>query len=502
MELTSVWKKNTESADYPAQSGNIETDVVIIGGGITGITAAYLLAISGRKSVVLEALRVGQGSTGFSTGNLYATVGSEGMHKIVSGFDQDKLREVVESRGAAVNFIEQAISTHAIDCDFKRVPWSLFNSEGEDQSFVEKEKEAAVSAGLTVTSDISFPAAHGKGFTVPDQAQFDPYTYVVSLAKTISSEHCQIFENSRVTKVEEGNEREKCVVHTENGTVTANLVIMATHTPKGLYMVHTSMGPYREYAVAAKLKGEYPQPGIFWEMKGTEHFSMRVAESPQGPVMLVLGEKHKVGQKENNPECFDRLEKFLRDRFEVDSVAYKWAAQNYTAADGIPFIGMSSGDSKTYIATGFAADGLTYGTLAAMIITDDILGIQNKWAKTYDASRLTPLASAKNFVKENVNVAFEIARDWLTKDEADSFAEVQKCDGKIMNVEGSKHAVHRDENGELHVVSAVCPHMGCIVHFNTAEQTWDCPCHGSRFTTAGDVIEGPAINPLKKINIQ
>ena len=493
----SVWRDEAEQTSYPVLNQHVYADVVIIGGGITGITAAHLLSKAGKSVVVLEARKVGEGSTGFSTGNLYATVGGEGLHAVLNKFGDQKLLEVVESRAAAVDFIAQTISHFHIDCDFKRVPWSLFTAEGGNKSFVEKEKIAAITASLAVSQQVHYPLNVAEGFTVINQAQFNPLKYVVALAAAIQSDSCRIFENTPALEFTEGD---TCTVETAAGKVTASTIIMATHTPKGIYLVHTELGPYREYAVAATLKGEYPEPGIYWEMQETEHYSVRTCDSKEGKLIMALGQMHKVGQMEENLECFEKLESFLKSRFDVDRVVYKWSAQQYKPADSIPYIGISAGDSKTYMATGFGADGLTYGTLAAMIISDDILGRANKWSKTYQATRITPLASASNFLKENANVGYELVKDWL-KTDADSFAEVRTYEGKIMEIDGHKHGVHRDGDGNLHVVSAVCPHMGCIVHWNTAEQSWDCPCHGSRFSKEGEVLEGPAIHALKKIKV-
>lgn len=491
----SVWRDEVEVTSFPQLNGDIEVDVVIVGGGITGITAAYLLSIAGKSVAVIEAGKIGSSSTGFSTGNLYATVGGDGLHKIASKFDDKKLREVVESRADAVNLIEQIVNINGIECDFKRVPWSLFTVDGQSSSFVAKEMEAALKGGLQVMSDVPYIVAPQSGFTVFNQAQFNPLKYVTSLAILTQSENCKIYENTSFLSVEEG---ELCTVETTGGTITTSQVIMATHTPKGIYMVHTNMGPYREYAIAATLNGNYPESGIFWEMQETEHYSIRTYDSKEGRIVMVLGEMHKVGQKEENLECFERLEAFLKKRFDVNSILYKWSAQQYKSSDMIPYIGKSSGDSKTFIATGFAADGLTYGTLAAMIISDAILGKDNQWSKTYDASRLTPIASAPEFIKENLNVAYELVKDWLSSDD-EKISEVRTYEGKILELDGKKYAVHRDGAGMLHILSPVCPHMGCIVHWNTAEQSWDCPCHGSRFSIQGELLEGPAIHGLKKV---
>jgi glycine/D-amino acid oxidase-like deaminating enzyme/nitrite reductase/ring-hydroxylating ferredoxin subunit len=496
MSSFSIWKDKAEETSFSSLNQDITVDVAIVGGGITGLTAAYILSRAGKKVAVLEARKIGEGSTGSSTGNLYCTVGSPGLHNVKSKFDEQKIKEVVESRSAAVDFIEARIKEFSIDCDFHRVPWSLFTEDSGSQSFVEKEKKAAEEAGLIITENISFPLQVKYGFVVENQAQFNPLQYVVSLAKKIKSDDCIIYELTKVDDVEEG---EVCTVTTAGGKVTADHVIMATHSPKGIYAVHMSMGPYREYAVAVKLNGAYPGPGVWWNMLSKEHYSMRTYDTSKGKVLMVLGEMHKVGQKENNHECFENLERYLRERFNVASVEFTWSAQQFKAADGIPYIGLSTGNSKTYIATGFSADGLTYGTLASMIISDKILGIENKWSETYKASRVTPLASAKEFVKENVNVAFEFIKDHLAKKEADEFAEVTIGQGKVMEVDGKKHGVYRDESGRLHVVSAVCTHMGCINHWNEVEKSWDCPCHGSRFSVDGEVLEGPAYVALKKV---
>ncbi|GEO11914.1 FAD-dependent oxidoreductase [Segetibacter aerophilus] len=500
MSSISIWKDKAEETSFSPLRTDITVDVAIVGGGITGLTAAYILSKAGKKVAVLEARKIGEGATGSSTGNLYCTIGSPGLHNVKSKFDEQKIKEVVESRAAAVDFIETVITELNIQCDFKRVPWTLFTEGEAGKSFVEKEMQAAEDAGLTVSKSFAIPLKIETGFTVKKQAQFNPLEYVKALSKKIVSGNCSVYE---LTKVDDVTEGETCTVKTAGGTVTASQVIMATHSPKGIYAVHMNMGPYREYAVGVTLNGSYPADGVWWDWDGVkqEHYSMRTYDTSKGKILMVLGEMHKVGQKEDNHECYDNLEKFLRERYDVRSVEFRWSAQQFKAADGIPYIGLSSGNSKTYIATGFSADGLTYGTLASMIISDEILGKQNKWAKTYDASRVTPLASAKQFIKENVNVAFEFVKDRFTKNEADEFAEVAVGQGKVMEVDGKKCGVHRDASGKLHVVSAICTHMGCINHWNEVEQSWDCPCHGSRFSIDGEVLEGPAYTALKKVMV-
>ncbi|MCU7551984.1 FAD-dependent oxidoreductase [Chitinophagaceae bacterium LB-8] len=498
MDTTPVWKTNAQEIFFPSLANDITVDVAIVGGGITGITAAYLLSSAGKRVVVLESGKIANGSTGHSTGNLYAPVGNDGLHSLKSKWSEDVMRQVVTSRAEAVDFIEATINELNIECDFKRVPWCLFAEKSGNKSYVEAERKMAEKAGLTISNEVPLNLPVETGFSILNQAQFNPLQYTSSLAQKIQSDNCQVYDFTKVTNVKEG---ETCTVETNGGTVTASQVIMATHTPKGIYLVHTSMEPYREYAVAVILNSDYPPPGIFWNMLSTQHYSLRTYDTPDGRMLIVIGESHKVGTREWNNECFQKLEGFLRRKFDVASIEYKWSAQQYRSSDGLPHIGISTGNKKTYIATGFAADGLTYGTLAAMIISDQILERENKWSNTYKAGRLTPVASFTNFVKENVSVGFHLVKDHLTKKEAEQFDQVRSKEGKIMTVDGKKCAVHRDEEGNLHVVSAICTHLGCVVHWNWNEQSWDCPCHGSRFTVDGEVIEGPAIASLKKITI-
>ena len=497
-QILSVFEDTGERRAYAALSSDITVDVAVIGGGITGLTTAYLLAKHGKKVAVLEAHHIGKGSTGNSTGNLYATVGNKGLHAIESKFDADTVRKVVAARAEAVDFIAEIVSQHNIECDFKRVSWNLFSEDDNNKSFIDKERKASKDAGLAVGESVNFPVSVNDGFRIDRQAQFNPYKYVVGLAAAMENENCRIYEETKVSKVEEKDGM--TIVETSGGTVTARHAVMATHTPKGIHILQTLLGPYREYAVAVKLNGEYPPDGTYWDYQKTEHYSMRTYDSVKGKVLLILGETHKVGQKEDNHECFEILENFLRKRFSVASVEYKWAAQQYKPADTLPYIGKSSSDSNVYLATGFSADGLTWGTLAAKIISDSIAGIENQWYETFDSQRHNILKSAGEFIKENMNVAAQYISDIPFKGDVDEFAEISAGDGKVITIDGEKYGAYRDDSGSLHVVSAVCTHMRCIVNWNKSERSWDCPCHGTRFHYDGKVIEGPAYGDLKTLS--
>jgi glycine/D-amino acid oxidase-like deaminating enzyme/nitrite reductase/ring-hydroxylating ferredoxin subunit len=497
MKKTSLWKDDAEASAYPPLQNDLYADVAIVGGGITGLTAAHLLTSAGKSVAVLEAWRVGGGTTGFSTGNLYATV-EERLHKIRSKFGRETAHAVAASRTAAIGHIENLVHRLAIDCDFHRRPWRLISETPQNNRILEKEFHACREAGLDAYLETGAPLPFdiSRALRIENQAQFNPMRYANGLAAEVQQAGGSVFERTPVLRIEEGPPHH---VHTENGTVTADKIIHATHSPKGVRFVHALMGVYREYAIAAKLNSnEYPE-GIFWVMGQPHQHSIRSYTDSRGErYLLVLGEPHKVGHKRDNEGCFGVLESYAGARFDVKSVDYRWSAQNYRSADGLPYIGAADDKAGAYIATGFATDGLTYGTLAAMIISDLILGNENPWAKLYAPRRHNPLKSAGRFLKENVHVFMDYMKDLPYRAEAESVSGIAPGEGKTVVIDGEKFAVYRDEAGVLHQVSAVCTHMKCILNWNKEAKSWDCPCHGSRFTVDGRVIEGPAILGLPK----
>ncbi|HSI76671.1 MAG TPA: FAD-dependent oxidoreductase [Lunatimonas sp.] len=496
--LGTVWGQDSQKPIFNDLKGDLEADVAIVGGGITGISAAYVLSKAGLQVIVLEAGEVGKGTTGFSTGNLYAPVDPR-LFSLDEKHGSETLKEVVASRVAAINFIEDRVDEFGIECDFHRVPWHLFTTPVEENGRGEilKEHRAAVEAGLEVTSRVpaGFPLSVTDIITIPGQAQFDPLVYTRELAANISSRHCQIFENSPVLDI---SDSDPCVLLTDQGTVRAKKVVMATHTPKGIYIVQASMESKREFALAVRLKGPLPPPAIYWHATPSGQYSIRPYQSSEGDFLIVLSRSYTVGKSDQMKTSYQSLEEYVHSRFDVERIDHIWAAQNYRPADHLPYIGRSVGDNNIYIATGFAADGLVYGTTAGLIIGDLIQGKKNRWEQLYDPKRLTPVASAKTFIKENLHVGKELLKDYIFYDRDTELSQLKNGESKLVTVDGEKVAAHRDEMGTLHLVSSICPHMGCIVHWNEVETSWDCPCHGSRFSIDGDVLEGPAYQGLAK----
>lgn len=499
MDRKSLWEGTAEEVTLPKLTQDVEVDVAIVGGGITGITAAQLLAETGKRVAVLEAHRVGGGTTGHSTGNLHAAV-DQHLQKVRKTWGDDVLRAVCRSRQSMIDHIERTVARHSIACGFVRRPHYIFPAEQSEMSTMEKEHEAAVAGGLSasIVDSVPMPMAIGRGLRIDNQAQFQPVSYARLLAKAIESDRCRIYEQ---TKAEEIDAKENLIA-TAGGRVRASKVILATHTPKGFHLVQTELGPYREYGIAVTLDADVDAEGIFWTIEQPMHHSIRSFTANGTKYLLVIGEKHKVGQHDNAEDYYAKLEQYARRHFDVASVAFTWSGQHYHPADEIPFIGQSGTNDDLYIATGFSTSGLLYGPLAASIITDDILGRDNEWAGVYRANRFTPVKSAKDFARENADVAAQYVKDFLRRADVAAAGDVPPGEGRIISIDGKKVALHRSVTDEWTALSPLCTHLGCIVHWNTFEKSWDCPCHGSRFAPDGEVIEGPAITALKRKEIR
>lgn len=501
MWTKSLWNAFSDTTDFPKLQEDVVTDVAIIGGGITGISTGRLLSAQGKKVVIVEERKVGGGTSSHSTGNLYVTV-DRMLTSLRRQYDQDTVKRVVAARKAALDAIEQTVSQYSLDCDFRRCRWILYAADEQYQKKIEKEYLVGKEAGVDVTKvrAAEVPVSVSAAIAIPGQAQFNPMRYVQGLAKAIYGEHCLIYENTRATKIKE--KKDCCEIHTTGGRIKAKYIIHATHTPKGIMLVQTLLGPYREYGIACRLKGKIPPEGTYWgyDHQG-EKFSFRTYQRDHTPFLLVVGKPHKVGQAKSTTAHIKALEQFAHAHFHVQDVVYRWGGQHYRPADLLPYIGRKNRNSRVFIATGYSTDGLVYGVLAGMIIADEISGSTNIWAGLFDSTRHQPVKAAKKFISENTNVAKQYLKNLPGVADVTTFNAIKPGEGKIIEIDGRKLAACRGQDNQLHVRSAVCTHLMCIVKWNNAEQTWDCPCHGSRFAVDGSVLEGPAYHPLPEMKL-
>jgi Rieske Fe-S protein len=282
-------------------------------------------------------------------------------------------------------------------------------------------------------------------------------------------------------------------VHAETGgELHARDVILATHTPIGLRpAIQTRLEPLRSYIIGIRTNDPVGD-ALFWDMDAPYHY-IRLAEDERGPLLIVGGEDHKTGEKRDTQRCLDNLEIYARERFNVKSVDYHWSAQLYDPADGLPYIGKLSG---VYIATGYSGEGLAFGTLAAQMLTEQIAGLHNDCTDILSPGRTKPLASAAGFLSENIGTVAHFVKDRFKKADAKTIGEVPEGEGRICDVEGEICAVYHSADGVYHTLSPVCPHLACLVEWNNSEKSWDCPCHGSRFSATGEVLNGPAVDDL------
>src|SRR5690625_105067 len=494
----SIWKIKSSSQQYACLEHNIETEVAIIGGGITGITTAMLLHKHGVKVVVLEARKVGQGTTGNSTGNLYMLT-EHSLSDLEKKYDIPTIRKVIEARIKAMHFIRENIQQYQIDCDYSERSMYIF--ENDESIDIAKEQELAAKIGLNFApmEPEDFPLPFKKGIEFKNQAQINPLTYVQHLAKELYNSGCQIFEDSRVLEIDD--KKDYVILKTDRAQIRAKRVIHATHTPIGLQLqYHTALGPYREYGVSFKIKNNNYPKGIFWGRYNDKKYSLRSYETETDTYLICVGGMHKVGQAGNNLSYIQDLEDFITQHFDVEEIVHRWGGQNYKPADLLPYIGEKESGSREYVATGYSTDGLVYGSLAAMILSDEIIGKKNMFWNFFKASRHQPVKAAKNFTKENLNMAAKLIGDFLKSGEKLDIRDLSPDEGKIVSHKGGKVAIYKNAEGQVSFLSPICPHFGCTVHWNNLEKTWDCPCHGSRFDTQGRVIEGPALGGLKGKN--
>lgn len=499
MAETSLWLRNTELPFFPRLRGEVTVDVTVVGGGISGLTAAVLLARAGKRVAVVEGRRIGSGETGRTTAHLTELLDTR-YYELSSKFGKDGARQAAESSRAALDRIEEFTRILGNGCGFTRVPAFLYteNAEHRDDLLRELASLKEVGSDAAWTDEIPLPIQNFGGIRVEHQAQFRPLDYLSTLVAEFQKRGGVIFEQSPMLELNE-NEGRPCRVRTPEGTVSSRDVLELTNTPvSNLFAIHTKVAAYRSYALAATLPAGGPPPGLFFDTESPYHY-LRTEQTSEGSFLIVGGEDHKTGQ-DDSARRYTALEDYLSEHFPNAELKYRWSGQIIEPSDGLPYIGKNSGSEHVYIATGFSGNGISFGTLAAMILTDAVLGVENPWADLYKATRVKPIAQAPKVISESLDFPAYLTRDrLLRKGDVDSEERIPNGEGRLIHAGGKMLAVYRDEQGQLHKRSAVCTHLGCNVRFNSAEKSWDCPCHGSRFDVDGRVLNGPALADLAEV---
>ena len=475
----SYWIATTPKSNYPPLSGDIRVDVVILGGGIVGITSAFLLKQAGVSVAVIEADRIIEGATGYTTAKITSQHNLI-YNRLISELGRGKAKQYAESNQAAIERIEYIVHSWGISCDFAIKPSYVYAGSEDSAQMILDEVRAARSLGLSASFEDNLPLpfeAYG-AVRFNHQAQFHPRKYLCALAREIQGDSSYIFEKTRALGIEGGD---PVVVKTDKGTVRAENVIQATHFPivdkpgELFKKLHQSMS----YVLGVRIEESFPE-GMFINAESPSR-SLRSQPADGGELVLVVGDGHPTGNGKPTKEHYKHLEEWARSIYTVRSIDSHWSTQDVMSNDGVPLIGRITPDSEhSYVATGFNKWGMTAGTAAAMIITDTILGRDNPWTEVYDPSRSKAV--------EQFPIREEVSR-------------LSLGEGAIIEMGGKKVAAYKDPQGALYTFDSSCRHMGCFVSWNDAEKTWDCPCHGSRYNARGEVIQSPAVYGLleKKI---
>jgi glycine/D-amino acid oxidase-like deaminating enzyme/nitrite reductase/ring-hydroxylating ferredoxin subunit len=500
-ENTSLWKE----VSLPRHSG-VETaqkfDVIVIGGGTTGLTAAYLLQRSGKRVAVLERYRLGAGDTGNTTAHLTAVTDLR-LSRLEKNFGTDAARLVWRGGMAAIATIEAIAGS---GCDFQRLPGFLhlaIDGEDDDKKRLADEAEIAREWGAEATFIAAVPYFDLPGIRFADQAKFHPFKYLQKLAGSFTGNGGKVYENCDVTEI---RDEPLTVVINDNVELRCDYVVIATHVPlmgkTGLIsatLTQSKLAPYTSYVIGAKMPKRTMPRALFWDT-ADPYYYLRVEAHDDNDYLIFGGCDNKTGQVDDTQAQFDKLREKLQQLVPEAEFDRQWSGQVVETNDGLPYIGETA--DRQFVATGFSGNGMTFGTLAAMMACDRVLGRENPWADLFSVDRKKIRGGTLDYLRENIDYPYYMLRDRFATSEVESVDDVQPGEGKLLNVDGRRVACFRDEDGSLSTVSAVCTHMGCSVRWNNAEQTWDCPCHGSRFLPTGEVLAGPAETPLESVDVR
>lgn len=518
VDTTSYWEDSSSVSRYPALDRNLTVDVVVIGAGITGLTAAYLLKRGGQRVAVIDRRRAGGVDSGVTTAHVTCVTDLD-LTELVKAFGRDHAKAVWDAGLAAIEQIDGIIQREAIDCEwtwvsgYKHAP-AFAEASADKPAFAEasaaKQRHAAgetqaLRDEAALTRDLGFdaryldavPFAGTPGVEYDGQAKFHPRKYLSALAKLVDGDGSHVFEHTESEEVREDSLAVKAGGH----TLTCGRVVIATHTPlmgktnlARAMLLQTKLYLYTSYAIGGRLpKGTVPEAS-FWDTADPYHY-LRVDAHRTFDFAIYGGEDHKTGQQIDTAACYRRLEADARRIMPELDVTHRWSGQVIETKDGLPFIGETS--DKQYAATGYAGNGMTFGTVAAMMAHDWATGRPNPWSGLFDPGRTNVRRGAWDYIKQNVDYPYYMLRDRFAGPDAKTLRAVRRGEGRIVEVNGERVAAYRDDNGRLTQLSPVCTHMGCEVMWNGVERTWDCPCHGSRFTPAGKVLAGPAESPLE-----
>ena len=500
----SVWESSVPQRTFAPLAGDAEADACVVGAGITGMTAAYLLAKAGRRVIVLDRTSVGGGETGQTTAHLSSAL-DDFFHVLEKVHGAEGARLAYASHQAAIERIGAIAAEEGIACDYRRVDGYWFLDPRHPGDLLEKERDAARRAGAPaeiVERIPGVPFDSGSALRFANQGQFHVLKYLSGLADAVLRMGGRIHTGNEVREVEDGP---RAAASGEGFSVAAGAVVVATNPPvHDRFAIHTKQAPYRTFAVAGTVAAGTLEPALWWDSGDPYHYvrTQPVEGDPSRLWVIAGGEDVKQAHADDAEARYARLEAWARQRFGIGSAELRWSGMVMEPADYLAFIGRDpAGRENVYVSTGDSGHGMTHGTIGGMLISDLVLGRPNPWETLYDPSRKTlSVDSVAEFVGENLDVAAQYAKLSPTFRDAASADEVPPGTGAVVQRGLRKVAVYRDEQGVAHEMSALCTHLQCVVRWNGEERSWDCPCHGSRFAPTGQVLTGPAVAPLARLD--
>jgi glycine/D-amino acid oxidase-like deaminating enzyme/nitrite reductase/ring-hydroxylating ferredoxin subunit len=497
----SLWQDNiNEYTPINHPEANKIYDVIIVGGGITGINTALLLQTSGKRCIVLEGHNIGFGTTGGTTAHLNTLLDTP-YTTISKNFGKESAKQVAEAVKQAIELIKSNISKYGIDCSFSDADAYLFAQDEKQEKELQEICEATNEAGVKANwSDyLPIPVPFVKAIKVPGQGKFNPLQYVFGLAAAFEKAGGVIVQHCKVSGVEDN---EVVEAETDHGIFKGRNLIYATHIPPGVNLLHLRCVPYRSYVIATTLRNnEYPQD-LAYDMVDPYHYYR--AQEVNGTTYLIAGGKdHKTAHEENTDKSFRELEAQVLKHFPVENIEYRWSSQYFEPADGLPYIGHLPGHPQhIFVATGFGGNGMVYSHVAAMTLKEILLDEEEKYTSLFNPNRIKPVAGFANFIKHNADVVKQFSGKWFSHEDIKELAELAPGEGKVVTYNKQKIGLFKHETGALYAVNPICTHLKCEVKWNVAERTWDCPCHGARYSYDGTVITGPADHDLEQISLK
>lgn len=490
----SFWRASGPMLGFPMLSENVLVDVAIVGAGITGLTAAYALQSAGVKVAILEARSIGAGASGRNSGHLTSML-DERYFRLLSHLGEKKARTLSVAIRDSIDRVQKTSEVLGIDCDITERDGYLYADEPAHADLLKKECEAAALLGVPVEFVDSCPLPFETFGAVRFRRQFSlqPMRYLEGLAREIIRLGGKIFERAHVDAVEDGS---PCQVRVGAHKVTARHVILATHTPIGFNAVQAELKPYTSYVLAARLAQQIPS-ALYWDLHEPYFYTNALPDNR----LVVGGMDHATGEDPDTDERFEQLENYVRRRYAVEEIEYRWSEEFYYPVDGVPLIGRSPFSENVFIATGYAGEGLSYGTLAGHLLCSEIMGESKEISVTLSPTRFGALSSPKRFISVNLRNAGHILFDRLRTSHRANVCDLEIGEGCIVSNRGQKVALYRRDEQVFIALSPRCKHMGCFVAWNESEKTWDCPCHGGRYSAEGDVLEGPPLKGLDRVSL-